>query len=753
MNLKSRVKRKPLIPHINNMKISLIVNTFNRMHTLPNTLRSLEYLRYPNLEVIVVDGPSTDGTLEYLQTNWKEKIKICKCEEANLSKSRNIGIQNASGEIVCFTDDDGIPEPDWLDQLVIAYDDPNVAAAGGWVRNHTGVEYQTKYIVSSRASTSEVQITDPALVPPSIPYQEHFPGLIGVNSSFRKKALLDVGGFDEEYSYFLDETDLLARLIDAGFKVKSIPDAEVHHKYAPSHIRTTNGVARSWLQIMTSTAYYILKNSLPETNLADCFETIHAHKENLKIHTNWYLSQEIIDEDRYSELISEIDIGANKGIGDAFEYPSRKLILAHEPTNWNQFTTLLASEKRLRLAFVTALYPPRACGGVAVFINNLAKQLAKAGHEITVITQSEPGNGHTVDFEDGVWVHRLPDSSEMICECPAEMPDMPEQQKRIAGIVLAEINRVFDRRKFQFVIGSIWDLDLAAVIASKKYPVAMYLVTSYKLMEESKPEWRENRDFYKNHVTKMIAAEKWALSQANCIISSTHAILQDTEIAYNLQINRNSLRILPFGVPDINNKNSYYSNDKKTIEVLYVGRLEKRKGADIVLDIIPRILTENSCVCFRIIGDSTIASEDGINYKENFLSKFQNSEWIDRVKFCGHVDQNQLEKAYADCDIFVAPSRYESFGLIYLEAMRFGKPCIGTWAGGIPEVIADQQTGLLALPGDSTSLFEVIDRLIKDPELRAQMGEAGRKRYSKHFTVEKFAFNFEKLIRDLNFIS
>lgn len=729
------------------MRISLVVNTYNRMHTLPSTLHSLEFLRYPDLEVIVVDGPSTDGTLDYLLANWQDKVKICTCGEANLSKSRNIGIQNASGDIVCFTDDDGIPEPDWLNQLVTAYADASVGAAGGWVRNHTGVEYQTKYIVSSRASTSEVQIVDPDLVPESKPYTEKFPGLIGVNSSFRRKALIEVGGFDEEYAYFLDETDVLARVVDAGYKVKIIPHAEVHHKYAPSHIRSTNGVARSWLQIMTSTAYYIIKNALPGTKLTNCMEAISAHKNNLTNHTNWFLSQDMIDETRHSELLSEITLGADKGIADAFEYPLRQLIGQRAATLWKRFPPLMPTEQRLRLAFVTALYPPRPCGGVAVFINNLAKQLAKSGHEITVITQSEPGRGHTVDFEDGVWVHRLPDSEAMLCEYPSCLPDMPEQQKRVAGRVLAELNRVYERRQFQFVIGTIWDLDLAAVIASKRYPVGMYLVTSYKLMEESKPEWRENADFYNSHFLKMVAAERWALANANYIFASTHAILADTESAYEFQIDRNSLQILPFGVPDVIKYDDYSVSDKGVIELLYVGRLEKRKGADVILEVIPKILVANNFVRFTCIGDNTIPSEDGRTYQDKFMDEFGGCEWIDRVRFLGHVDEYELEAAYANCDIFVAPSRYESFGLIYLEAMRFGKPCIGTVAGGIPEVIADQETGLLALPGDAASLYDVIDQLIKDDELRKRMGEAGRRRYSDKFTTEKFSSNIEELLR------
>ena len=209
------------------MRISLVINTYNRMHTLPNTLEAIQFLRYPDLEVLVVDGPSTDGTREYLQAFWQGKLKILTCEFANLSKSRNIGIQHATGDVVCFTDDDGLPEPDWLDQLVLAYADDKVAAAGGWVRNHTGVAYQTKYIISTRNSMSEVMVESPDKLPECQPFAPKFPGLIGVNSSFRRSALLEVGGFDEEYAYYLDETDVILRLVDAGYRVDLVVEDKV----------------------------------------------------------------------------------------------------------------------------------------------------------------------------------------------------------------------------------------------------------------------------------------------------------------------------------------------------------------------------------------------------------------------------------------------------------------------------------------------------------------------------------------------
>ena len=81
-------------------------------------------------------------------------------------------------------------------------------------------------------------------------------------------------------------------------------------------------------------------------------------------------------------------------------------------------------------------------------------------------------------------------------------------------------------------------------------------------------------------------------------------------------------------------------------------------------------------------------------------------------------------------DLFVAPSRYESFGLIFLEAMRWGTPVIGTTAGGIPEVVEDGKSGLLVPPEAPAELAAALIRLLSDPVRRATLGgggaEAGR---------------------------
>ena len=111
------------------------------------------------------------------------------------------------------------------------------------------------------------------------------------------------------------------------------------------------------------------------------------------------------------------------------------------------------------------------------------------------------------------------------------------------------------------------------------------------------------------------------------------------------------------------------------------------------------------------------------------------------VHFVGaHRDVGRF---YAAADIVVLPSILETFGNVSIEAMAFGKPVVASRVGGIPEVVIDGQTGLLVPPKDPNAIAAAILQLLRDPALRQRMGEAGRARMQKHFTMDRVAREVE----------
>ena len=115
----------------------------------------------------------------------------------------------------------------------------------------------------------------------------------------------------------------------------------------------------------------------------------------------------------------------------------------------------------------------------------------------------------------------------------------------------------------------------------------------------------------------------------------------------------------------------------------------------------------------------------------------------DNVRFLGRrSDVAELLSAF---DIYVLPSVAEASSLTLLEAMAAGLPIVTTHAGGNPEAVVNDVTGVLASPGNASGFARAIISLIKDPEKRRRMGEAGRKRLESSFTAGKMLGEYERL--------
>jgi glycosyltransferase involved in cell wall biosynthesis len=205
--------------------------------------------------------------------------------------------------------------------------------------------------------------------------------------------------------------------------------------------------------------------------------------------------------------------------------------------------------------------------------------------------------------------------------------------------------------------------------------------------------------------------------------SNGHARTLETELG----IKRTKFKIIPIGIPITKKRNQYRSDkSKNNIEVLFVGRLENRKGIDILISAIPKIIQKNSSISFNIIGS------DPMNIKESYKS---NQLFKNHVQFLGKVSSSALENRYQKCDIFVAPSRYESFGIVFVEAMKFSKPVIGTNVGGIPDIVSNNKNGYLIEPECVEALVNTVIKLAGSFELRKEMGREGRKRVVDLFST------------------
>ena len=174
--------------------------------------------------------------------------------------------------------------------------------------------------------------------------------------------------------------------------------------------------------------------------------------------------------------------------------------------------------------------------------------------------------------------------------------------------------------------------------------------------------------------------------------------------------------------------------------VLYVGRVAQKKGLEDLVDCAPAVLARFPRTRFVVAG-----ADMGLG---GYLAAEVGKRGLrDRFLVTGLLDEELLVSAYNSCDMLVLPSEYEAFGLVLAEAMACGRPCIATRVGGVPEVVDEGRTGMLVPPRDPAALAEAMIEILSDPEKGRRMGEAGRAKALREFTVERMADRMLEIYR------
>lgn len=173
--------------------------------------------------------------------------------------------------------------------------------------------------------------------------------------------------------------------------------------------------------------------------------------------------------------------------------------------------------------------------------------------------------------------------------------------------------------------------------------------------------------------------------------------------------------------------------------VLFVGRLDRHyKGQDHLLE--AAVLLKARGVAFEL------RFSGGGDTLESFKAQAETMGVADCVNFLGFVSDAQLKQEFSDAAIFAMPSNGEGFGLVYLQAMANGLPCLCADGDAAKEVVANEETGLVVPYANPEKLADALQRLIESPDLREQMGQAGQARYEAQFTETAFEKRFLELL-------
>ena len=387
----------------------------------------------------------------------------------------------------------------------------------------------------------------------------------------------------------------------------------------------------------------------------------------------------------------------------------------------------------MRICLTTLSYPPNGTGGIPRQRHILAKALVRLGHEVHVITQ---GKRHETTRQNGVIVHTIPFMNQELT-FTEKYPALNYRLTHSLGIQ-EQIRVLNQERRMDVLDVPLWGLEGFVPVYASTMPVVLWLQTSFaQLVAMGHQPPRDDN-------AAVIALEKESLRRANGIIADSKTVLSDFENLYGLSNLQERSCVVHLGLPDIQLQPRPNDHQNNTIEALLVGRLETRKGTPLIFEILPELLSTEKRLHIRFIGaDNSLwdgfYKHHGQTYPEYFHNTYPGLRG--RVIFEGVVSEKRLIEAYYEADIMLVPSIYESFGIIYLEAMRAGLPIVTFATGAAPEIFPQGENhGAVLVPVLNVESYrQAVQDLIQDDRRRRLIGSSGRERFASAFLDTQMA--------------
>ncbi len=387
---------------------------------------------------------------------------------------------------------------------------------------------------------------------------------------------MELGGFDEEFEYYLDETDLCCRIVDAGYVVEALDSGFVYHKFLASHMRTSADVVKDWYQVLKSRFYFGLKHGLQ----VDSFARVCAEQTKFVEVTraNVELNFEAGVHDRETRDKFERDVGAASDRAlEAFVSGRTR----ERPPQWFEeeaapfvpYPTRRPAGRKLHVCFLSQEYPPAPVNGIGRVVHSLATGLARRGHVVRVLTT---GEGHPrVDLEDDVWVHRIPSTPHVHPEglvVPAHIWDH-------SASMVDELHRIEEFRPIDIVQCPNWDSEGIAAVLERHFRTVIGLYTPLRTALRVDPAMRAHADAAPDLFAQLLAVESLVYEQADGFLACGPAIVEEVEAAYGVTLDRRQLGMVAHGLADeaVGHLSAPGSDPPR---ILFVGRLEARKGID-----------------------------------------------------------------------------------------------------------------------------------------------------------------------------
>jgi alpha-maltose-1-phosphate synthase len=361
---------------------------------------------------------------------------------------------------------------------------------------------------------------------------------------------------------------------------------------------------------------------------------------------------------------------------------------------------------KLRVALLTREYPPEVYGGAGVHVTYLARELAPLV-DVTVHCQG-------ADRPDAV----------------AHRPwDLLAGANAALQVVSADLSMAAATGTAQLVHSHTWYANLGGHLASMLYGIP-HVMTMHSL--EALRPWKAEQLGGGYQVSTW--CERTSAASAAAVVAVSDGMRADILAAYP-EISPERVRVIRNGIdtdeyrpdPDTDVLERY-GVDRTRPYVIFVGRITRQKGVPVLLRAASGLIPEAQLVLLAGAADTPEQLAEVTELVDGLRATRSGVFWIPEM-----LPKPEVIQLLTHATVFAIPSVYEPLGIVNLEAMACGTAVVGSRTGGIPEVVADGETGLLVPPGEPAPLADALNVLLRDPGRARAMGEAGRKRAVAEF--------------------
>lgn len=404
--------------------------------------------------------------------------------------------------------------------------------------------------------------------------------------------------------------------------------------------------------------------------------------------------------------------------------------------------------RHLRLGLVCGDYavdgPSGLGGGIETYVRVMARGLAAAGHDVHVVARAAH-HSHTA-VVGGVRLHgiHVPD------EWDEAAGDLGEARDALAFAWHAwrQVRALADAEgPFDVVEAPEYKAQGYYLARDARVPLVVKCHAHLKLCLDL------NGVALAADTALVADLERETLARASAVHANSRALAARCGADYQVPASR--VAHVPYGIdtrlfrPTPSALRQSWGLDGVPV-ALFVGRMEPRKGIDTLVPAFAELTARLPGASLVVAGPDT-AGPPGRPSHLQWMTDAWRAAGVpaERVRVLGPVPNDMLPAVYSACDVMVAPSPYEAFGLVYLEAMACGCPPIGCAAGGVPEIVLDGATGLLVPPGDAPGLASAMQHLLERPALRRRMAVDARTHVERVYSLEAVVARTEAFYREV----